>query len=108
MLGLQWGIGYRKAYKKGENYGLYCPKVNHKQDEQTLMNIYTQIGSVLSKMDAVAQLFPLQYLETFKAKANVKKFIPPFDNAMGANVFISENYCIGPHLDKNVGYTIVL
>ena len=51
------------------------------------MHIYTEIGSVLLKMDAVAQLFPQQYLETFKAKANVEKFIPDFDNAMGANVF---------------------
>ena len=42
------------------------------------MHIYTKIGSVLSKMDAVAQLFPQQYLETSKAKANVEKFIPVF------------------------------
>ena len=109
FLGQQWGIGYRKAYKKGERYGFYSPKAKFKGDEQHLMHIYTEIGSVLSKMDAVAQLFPQQYLETFKAKANVEKFfIPDFDNAMGANVFISEDYCIGPHLDRDVGYTIVL
>ena len=59
-------------------------------------------------MDAVALRFPKQYLQTFKSKSNIKKFIPAFDNAMGANVFISENYCIGPHLDRDVGYTIVL
>ena len=47
-------------------------------------------------------------MHTIKFKSNVKKFIPEFDNAMGSNVFISENYCIGPHLDRDVGYTIVL
>ena len=78
FLGQQWGIGYRKAYKKGERYGFYSPKAKFKGDELHLMHIYTEIGSVLSKIDAVAQLFPQQYLETFKAKANVEKFIPDF------------------------------
>ena len=103
-----WGVGFRKAYKADEQYGPYCAKPSNKITTTQLMQIYSNIGEIVTRLDLVAQRFPQQYLKTFKQKLNVAKFTPEIDAAMGANIFITKDYCIGPHLDTDVGYAIVL